>query len=226
MKFTKHAYHRKKRLKPRWRRPRGLHNKQRLEHKSSTPRVKVGYRTAKATRGKKRGLDIVHVYNAQDVQAVDAKTQGVVIGKIGTKKKLELLKLIHEKKLTLLTGDAQEQLTALKQRYEERKKSREQKREEREGRQEELEKEAEDADEQEEASTPLSKVKGVGPSTIKKLEEADISSAEELAEMSAQELVEKSDVSETNAKKIIEAANNATRSAEEQEKDKVLTKAR
>jgi ribosomal protein L32E len=160
MKFTKHAYHRKKRLNPRWRRPRGLHNKQRLEIKGATPRVKVGYRTNKASRATKRGLEIVRVYNAADVEAVDAKTQGVVIGKVGTKRKLELLDLIIQKKLILLTGDSQEQRASLQQRYDERRKSREQKRQEREERQEELEKEATKSAESEEEKTPLAKIKG------------------------------------------------------------------
>ena len=230
-KFTRHGYHRKKRLNPRWRRPRGLHNKQRLEHKGATPRVKVGYRSPRATRGKKNGLEVVQVYNAADVEAIDKKTQGVVIGKVGTKKKIALLQLVQEKKLTLLTGDAQEQLTALKQRYEERKQTREEKRKAREERQEEAEEAAEEAvDEQaatdEQETTPLKKVKGVGPSRIEKLEEAGISSAEELASFTAKELAAKSEVSETVAQKLIEAAKKSTKTKEDQEKEKVLTKAR
>lgn len=226
MKFTRHAYHRKKRLKPRWRRPRGLHNKQRLGHKSSTPLVKVGYRSPKATRYKKNGLEIVQVYNQKDIEGLDPDTHGVVIGKIGLRKKLVLLELVEKKGLTLLTGDAKQTRNMLQQQYDEQKKAREEKRASREKQQEELKEEDEDSQEGEDAATPLSKVKGVGPSRIEKLEEAGIESAEELASMTAQQLAEKSDVSESVAKKIIDAATKATEPDENAEKEKVLTKAR
>lgn len=226
MKFTRHAYHRKKKLKPRWRRPRGLHNKQRLEHKGATPRVKSGYRSPKATRGKKKGLEIVNVYTESDVEGLDAKTQGVVIGKVGMKKKISLLKLVQEHKLTLLTGDPKQKIAELEQRYEERKTTREEKRQEREEREQERESEAEEtSDSEEEKSTPLSKVKGVGPSRIEALEEAGIESAEQLAELSVKELSEQADLSETVSKKIIDAARK-TLDDEDDEKEKVLTKAR
>ena len=223
MKFTKHAYHRKKKLKSRWRRPRGLHNKQRLEHKSATPRVKVGYRSPKDQRHKKNGLEIVQVYNAQDVQAVDKKTQGVVIGKVGMKKKIQLLELVKERGLTLHTGDAEEHIAALKERFEKRKQKRAEKQQERESKQEELESQAEEQpEESEEQRTPLSKVKGVGPSRIEKLEQAGIESAEQLAALTPGQLVEQSDVSEGVAQKLITAARNATKSEEDKEKEEVL----
>lgn len=225
MKFTRHAYHRKKKLKPRWRRPRGLHNKQRLERKGATPRVKPGYRSPKATRGKKNGLEIVNVYTESDVEGLDAKTQGVVIGKVGMKKKISLLKLVVKHKLTLLTGDAKQKIAELEQRYEERRTTREEKRQEREQREQERESEAESDAEEEEKSTPLTKVKGVGPSRIESLQEAGIESAEQLAELSVKELSEQAELSETVAKKIIDAARK-TVDDEDDEKDKVLTKAR
>lgn len=228
MKFTKHAYHRKKKLNKRWRRPRGLHNKQRLEHKSSTPRVKIGYRTEKEQRGKKNGLEIVQVYNAKDVEAVDPETQGVVIGKIGMKKKIALLKLVDEKGITLHTGDPAQQLAELEERFAKRKQSREEKRKERAQKQEELEEQSAEDEQPEQSAeqTPLKEVKGVGPSRIEKLEDAGITSAEQLAALTPGQLSEQSEVSENVAQKLITAARNATKSEEDQEKDDVLTKAR
>ena len=224
-KFTRHGHHRKKRLKPRWRRPKGLHNKQRLEHKGSTPRVKKGYRSPKETRGKKNGLEIVNVYNLKDIASIDKKTQGVVVGNVGMKKKILLLEEIQKQGLTLLTGDAEKQAQALKDRWEEKKQSREEKRQEREERQQELEESVEEQEADDEP-TPLSKVKGVGPSRIEKLEEAGVSSAEQLADFTPAELAEQSEVSETVAKKLIDAAKKTLEADEDEEKEKVLTKAR
>lgn len=225
MKFIRHAAHRKKRLSKTWRRPRGLHNKMRLERKGSRPRVKEGYRTKAQDRNKKNGLEIVRVHNVAQVEAVDAKTQGVVVASIGMKKKIAVLQAIKKNDLTLLTGDVDEAITQLSEKFKERiatKKSVEKQKEEK---QKELEKKAQEKQEQEqvEDSTPLSKVKGVGPATIKKLEEADISSAQELAEMSEEELSEK--VDGVSAQKIIDAAKKAIQ-GQDDEKEKVLTKAR
>ncbi|MFT4250524.1 MAG: eL32 family ribosomal protein [Candidatus Woesearchaeota archaeon] len=223
MKFVRHAAHRKKRLDTNWRRPRGLHNKMRLERKGSRPRVKEGYRTAVATRNTKKGLLIVRVHNVADVEAVDAKTQGVVVASIGMKKKLAVLKRIKEKNLTLLTGSVDEAITELTQRFSKRQEEKKSAQKQKEERQKELEEQAKEKEESvDEDRIPLSKIKGVGPATIKKLEEAGISSAQELVELSEEELSQK--VEGVSAKSILEAAKKVVEGQDE--KDKVLTKAR
>lgn len=221
MKFSRHAAHRKKRLKTNWRRPRGLHNKMRLEKKSAKPRVKEGYRTKKETRGLKNGLEIIRVHNVSDVKAVDVKTQGVVIANIGMKKKLAVLEEIKSQKITLLTGDPQKEIDRLTEKFQQRVKQRDQIKQEKQEKQEELEKLSEESKD-ESTHTPLKKVKGVGPATIGKLEDAGITSAEQLAEMTEQELSEQ--VEGVSAQKIIDAAKKVAEGQDE--KEKVLTKAR
>lgn len=195
----------------------------RLEKKGSRPRVKEGYRSDKKTRGLKKGLEIVRVFNVADVEAMDAKTQGAVVARIGMKKKLAVLKKIQEKEITLLTGNPADEITRLSDKFEQRIQKKKETEKEKQQRQEELEKISEEKEESsQESQTPLKKVKGVGPATIKKLEDAGITSAEELAEMSEDELSEK--VDGVSAAKIISAAKKSTEGQDE--KEKVLTKAR
>lgn len=59
---------------------------------------------------------------------------------------------------------------------------------------------------QEAKSTPLSEVSGVGPARVKKLEEAGISSAEQLAAASVQEVATSAGIAEGNAQNVIDAA--------------------
>src|SRR3990167_7900671 len=78
--FTRHAPHRKARLPDSWRRPRGLHNKQRDNRKGSLPCVSDGWRTPVSVRGlHSSGLAIAHVSTLVELERVDSKTHGVVI---------------------------------------------------------------------------------------------------------------------------------------------------
>ncbi len=150
-KFIRHRAHTKKRLGDAWRRPRGWQNKMRLSKKGHRPKVRVGYGTNAELRNTKNGLEIITVYNVNDVKAVDAKTQGVVVGAVGMKKKIEILKAIQEQKVTLLTGDAAAKQKSLELAFAERKKATEERDREREEKQKALEQLAKEQ-EKEEAS--------------------------------------------------------------------------
>lgn len=150
-KFTKHRNHTKKRLGTSWRRPRGWQNKMRLSKKGHRPKVRVGYRTQADLRGKKNGLEVVTVYNVADVKALDAKTQGAVVGAIGKKKKIEVLKAIQDNNIALLTGDAKAQQQALEQAFADRKKLSEARDKEREEKQKALEEKAKEAEKEQQA---------------------------------------------------------------------------
>jgi large subunit ribosomal protein L32e len=143
MTFKRQAWHRKSRLGTSWRRPRGWQSKLRLEKKGHGKRVKVGFRSEAATRGKKNGLDIVRIHNVSELELVDAKSQGVVIANIGMKKKLDVLRAMKEKKLTLLTGDVAETIKALEEKFASRKKASQTRDAEKAAKQKELEKKAE-----------------------------------------------------------------------------------
>ncbi len=142
-KFIRHRAHTKKRLGDAWRRPRGWQNKMRLSKKGHRPKVRVGYRTQKDTRNTRKGLEVTTVYNVADVQSLDPKTQGAVIGAVGMKKKIEILKAIQQTKVTLLTGDPAAKQKELETVFAERKKATEQRDKERAEKQKELEKKTE-----------------------------------------------------------------------------------
>jgi len=148
-KFIRHRAHTKKRLGDAWRRPRGWQNKMRLSKKGHRPKVRIGYGTAAALRNTKKGLEIVTVYNVNDVKAIRAKEQGVVVGAVGMKKKIDILKAIQEHKLVLLTGDAKAKQLELETVFAERKKASELRDKEREKKQKVLETKAEQQEKKE-----------------------------------------------------------------------------
>ena len=87
---------------PKWRRPRGMGNKDRKNKKGHTGTLRVGYGSPKAIRGaNNQGLWEVLVHNVADVKAIDSKTQAAVIGRsVGGKKKLDILQAGKEQKIT------------------------------------------------------------------------------------------------------------------------------
>jgi large subunit ribosomal protein L32e len=196
MKFVRHAAHRKKRLGDKWRKPKGLHNKMRDQKKGARPMVKSGYRTAVETRGQAKGLVIVNVYNKADLAGLDKQKHGVVIGRVGKKLKVELLEAVQKAGLKLLTGDPAQELKRLEEERKERKKSAEERQKEREERQKELEKLAAEKEKAEEPE-----------------EAPEKPVAKKAAKKTAKKAAEANDSPEEKTK-------------EEQEKDKVLTKAR
>lgn len=152
-KFIRHRAHTKKRLGDAWRRPRGWQNKMRLSKKGHRPKVRVGYRTQADQRNKRKGLEVITVYNVNDVKAIDVKTQGAVVGAVGMKKKIEILKAIQEHKVTLLTGDAKAKQQELEQAFAERKQVSEQRDKDREEKQKALEKLAKEQEKEESEET-------------------------------------------------------------------------
>jgi large subunit ribosomal protein L32e len=116
-KFQFHANHRKARLRTSWRKPRGLHNKQKDEKRGSMPKPSDGWRTPPEVRGQHTsGLAIVRVTQASQLEGIDAQSQGVVIASVGAKRQRELLGLCIERKIRVLNHNAQERIKFLDQR--------------------------------------------------------------------------------------------------------------
>jgi len=88
--FKRQEWYRYKMLGDSWRRPRGIHSKMRRGFKRRPPMVEIGYRGPAAVRGlHPSGFEEVMVYNADNLSAVDPKTQAVRIGgTVGVKKRL------------------------------------------------------------------------------------------------------------------------------------------
>lgn len=85
-----------------WRRPRGIHSKMRRHFKSRPAIVSIGYRSPRKVRELNRqGKKEIRVININDLKNVDPKTMAVIIGNIGEKKRIEILKACIEKKIML-----------------------------------------------------------------------------------------------------------------------------
>jgi len=81
-----------------WRRATGRHNKVRLKRKGYPIKVMIGFRTAKEGRDLIQDLEPVKVMNVKELSNV-GKGQSAIIGKVGNKKRLEILKVAKEKKI-------------------------------------------------------------------------------------------------------------------------------
>lgn len=91
--FIRSDYHKKKKLQhAKWRRPRGITNKMRLQHKGHRVVVKKGYRTPAEVRGiMQDGKSIVVISNINDLKNVK-KDEKVAIGStVGTRKRIMMI---------------------------------------------------------------------------------------------------------------------------------------
>ena len=84
-----------------WRRPKGRHSKTREKMKGYPASVEIGYGTKKETRGKIREKTPVVVYNLKELGRIK-KDEIAIIGKMGKKKKIEIVKIAKEKNIPLL----------------------------------------------------------------------------------------------------------------------------
>ena len=91
---------RKRKKKQKWRRPSGRDNKMREKRRGYPAVVSVGYRTDKKIRNKILGKYPRVIYNVKELQDIK-KEEIAIVGKIGKKKKIEIVKKAQEKKIPL-----------------------------------------------------------------------------------------------------------------------------
>ena len=156
-KFIQQDGHKKISLAEKWRKPRGRHSKLRLNLRGYKRRPRVGWGSPAQVKGlHATGLEIILVQNVQDVNKLDEKKHGVIIGaSVGNKKRLDVLDAVQKKNLILLNikdidnykKNIQEQFN---QRKEKRKKILEKKKEEKKSKEKKKEekKEQQETDEQ------------------------------------------------------------------------------
>ncbi len=96
--FIRGDSNRKKQFKS-WRKPRGIHNKLRLNKKGHQKKPAIGYGSPKKLRGKgKNDLIPVVILNANELEKIDKSKNSITIGKnLGLRKKLDILTKIKEK---------------------------------------------------------------------------------------------------------------------------------
>ncbi|MBI2151950.1 hypothetical protein HYU21_04450, partial [Candidatus Woesearchaeota archaeon] len=87
-----------RRVKDRWRYPRGRHSPIRQKHRGKPRLVSIGYGSPSEVKGLHHsGMEMVMVHNASELLALDKTNQGAVLSAgLGGKKKLELLHLAEK----------------------------------------------------------------------------------------------------------------------------------
>lgn len=97
MKFLRRMVHRHSKLgagrkkKQVWRKPTGRHNKMRLQRKGVPANVKIGYKNDKPEKP-------IVVYTLNDLNKLNSPKE-IIVGKVGLKKKLEIMKKAKEMKI-------------------------------------------------------------------------------------------------------------------------------
>lgn len=90
--FKREGVDKKKTIRDSWRRPRGLHSKQRRLRKAKGAHPTPGYGSPLAVRGMHPcGLKEVRVFNMKDLEGVDPSVQAIRIAATVGRKKRELM---------------------------------------------------------------------------------------------------------------------------------------
>jgi large subunit ribosomal protein L32e len=109
--FNRQESWRYKRVKPAWRRARGVTSKIRKEEAGWPAKVKVGYGTAAATRGlHPRGLQERLIHRLSELEGLDPKIHIIRISaRVGERKRLPLLDEIRHRNFHIANPGKQEE---------------------------------------------------------------------------------------------------------------------
>lgn len=142
-KFLRQDIHKKKKLKPVWRKARGLQSKVRLNISGYRKKVTSGYSSPKEVRGlHASGLKQILVSNLNELKNIDNKTEGIIISSnVGTLKRYEIIKKAIEMKINILNfKDPNKFVSDFEALIESKKKDKSKKAQEKETKRKELEK--------------------------------------------------------------------------------------
>jgi large subunit ribosomal protein L32e len=104
--FRQQDSHRRGRLHPdKWRSPKGLHSTIRKNIWGKPSMVKNGFRGPAAVRGlDNKGMTPVTLYSVGALESLDSKTNSIIIGNVGNRKRIDLLKACQSKKFNVLNS--------------------------------------------------------------------------------------------------------------------------
>ena len=126
MKFIRRSWTRFSRLgknrkkKQVWRRAKGRHNKIREKRKGYPTKVMIGFRKKKEERDLLKNKKAVLVNNIKELTRIK-KEEIAVIGKVGNKKKIEILKAAKEKSIPVSNVNIKKFLKKSNKKTEEKK---------------------------------------------------------------------------------------------------------
>lgn len=144
--FSRQDAHKKAKLKPNWRRPKGSDSKMRVSRKGYRRCVSKGWGSPVAVNGfSKEGMVIVHIANLSDLTKVDPKKECIIIlSSVGLKNRLKILEEAVKKSIVVTNlKDASGFIEQKKKLIDDKKKSSETKKKSRQAKKEKVEKEAE-----------------------------------------------------------------------------------
>lgn len=115
--FVRHAAHRKPSLQDgKWRKPKGLHNKLRDNRKSRGTPISDGWRSPVAVRYLSRsGKNQVVVKTLAQIKDAKPKTDALIIGAVGNKRRLELLEEATKAGFEIQNHDAPKRIAKIKE---------------------------------------------------------------------------------------------------------------
>jgi len=84
-----------------WRKPRGLHNKRRLNKKGHQKNPAIGYKSPRLVRGlHKSGIELIYISNIKDINKIKNENQAAVLSSnLGNKSKLSILEICLKNKI-------------------------------------------------------------------------------------------------------------------------------
>lgn len=101
-KFLRQEHFRYKKLKKKWRRPKGRQSKMRLGKKGKPKKASYGYGSQKVLRGLVHGFTPVYVANQKDLEKIKTSEAIIISSDVGLKKVLEISKKADELGIRLL----------------------------------------------------------------------------------------------------------------------------
>lgn len=101
--FKRQESWRYKRLKPSWRRPRGIDSKMRLKKRGWPKSVDTGYRSPRDVRGlHPSGFEEVIVHNVNELESIKPGQAARISHTVGRRKRAEIIRRAEELKVYLL----------------------------------------------------------------------------------------------------------------------------
>ena len=102
--FKRQDWHKKSRLEPKWRKPKGMDSKLRRHMHGHGHLPTTGFRSPVAVRGMhKSGLVQVLVHTMSQLEGLNGKTHGVIIASaVGNRARLEMFTKAHSKSIRIL----------------------------------------------------------------------------------------------------------------------------